>query len=48
MVQVHLHQKATMKIKSKEKIYKETGMNVELKDTGCCSIGGYTGFEKGN
>ena len=47
MLQGHCHQKAIMKMKSEEKIYKDMGMDVEVLDAGCCGMAGYFGYEKG-
>ena len=47
MLQGHCHQKAIMKMKSEEKIYKDMGMDIEVLDAGCCGMAGYFGYEKG-
>lgn len=47
VVQGHCHQKAIMKMKSEDKMYKEMGLNYEVLDSGCCGMAGYFGYEKG-
>ena len=37
-----------MKLKSEERIQEEMGMNVEVYESGCCGMAGYSGQKKVN
>lgn len=41
----HCHQKAVMRMKAEESIFKKIGLDYEMLDSGCCGMAGSFGFE---
>lgn len=48
IVHGHCHQKAIMKMKSEEKLFKAIKLDYSILDSGCCGMAGYFGYEKGD
>jgi len=47
LVHGHCHQKAIMKMKSEEELYKKMQLNFRQVDSGCCGMAGAFGYERG-
>jgi Fe-S oxidoreductase len=48
LVHGHCHQKAIMKMKSEEALYKKMQLNFHMVDSGCCGMAGAFGYEAGS
>jgi FAD/FMN-containing dehydrogenase/Fe-S oxidoreductase len=46
LVHGHCHHKAIMGMEDEEKLLKETGLDLEAPDTGCCGLAGSFGYER--
>ncbi|MDQ6903486.1 MAG: heterodisulfide reductase-related iron-sulfur binding cluster, partial [Bacteroidota bacterium] len=44
----HCHHKAIMTMKSEKDLFKKSGLDYEILDSGCCGMAGYFGYEKGD
>jgi FAD/FMN-containing dehydrogenase/Fe-S oxidoreductase len=47
IVHGHCHQKAVLRMGDAEKVLRDSGLDVEVLDSGCCGMAGAFGFERG-